>query len=101
MRRLAIALVLAATVLAVFAPTLRNDFVNYDDDRYLLENPDVQRGFDAAALRWAWTTSHMANWHPLTWMSHMLDWQLFGADPAATRSSRSGWRSGSRRSRCS
>ncbi len=82
MRRLAIAALLAATVLAVFAPTLGHDFVNYDDDRYIVDNTFVQRGFDAAALRWAWTTNHMANWHPLTWMSHMLDWQLWGADPA-------------------
>ena len=47
MRRLAIALVLAATVVAVFAPALRNGFVNYDDDRYVLRNAHVQRGFDA------------------------------------------------------
>jgi tetratricopeptide (TPR) repeat protein len=82
MRRTFLALALAAVVLAVFRPVVGNDFVNYDDDRYITENHEIQRGLDAAALRWAWTTSHMANWHPLTWMSHMLDWQLYGADPA-------------------
>jgi len=82
MRRLAIAALLAVTVLAVFAPTLRNDFVNYDDDRYVTQNPHVQQGFTAEALHWAWTTDYMANWHPLTWMSHLLDWELYGANAA-------------------
>ena len=82
MRRTLLALVLAAVALAVFWPATANDFVNFDDDRYITENPLVQRGLDATSLRWAWTTGHMANWHPLTWMSHMLDAQLFGADPA-------------------
>jgi len=82
MRRTLLTLVLAAVVLAVFWPAVGNEFVNYDDDRYIVDNPSIQRGFDAVSLRWAWTTNHMANWHPLTWMSHMLDWRLYGADPA-------------------
>ena len=81
MRRLAIAVALAAAVLVVYWPTLGNDFVNYDDDRYVTQNPHVQQGFDAAALRWAWTTGHFY-WQPLTWTSHMLDWRLYGAAPA-------------------
>jgi tetratricopeptide (TPR) repeat protein len=81
-RRTLLALVLAAVTLAVFWPVTANDFINYDDNRYVGENPFVQRGLDAAALRWAWTTGHMANWHPVTWMSHMLDWRLFGPNPA-------------------
>ena len=81
MRRLAIALVLAATVVAVFAPALRNGFVNYDDDRYVLRNAHVQRGFDAESLRWAWTTGFFY-WHPVTWMSHTMDVQLYGLAPA-------------------
>ena len=81
MRRLAVAAVLAAAVLVVFWPTLANDFVNYDDDRYVTENPHIQHGFDAASLRWAWTTGHFY-WQPLTWTSHMLDWRLYGAAPA-------------------
>jgi tetratricopeptide (TPR) repeat protein len=79
--RLVVAAVLAALVLVVFSPTLSNDFVNYDDDRYVTQNPHVQQGFNAASLRWAWTTGHFY-WHPLTWMSHMLDWRLYGAAPA-------------------
>ena len=81
MRRLAVAAALAALVLVVFWPTLGNDFVNYDDDRYVTDNPHVQHGFDAASLRWAWTTGHFY-WHPLTSMSHILDWRLYG-DAAA------------------
>jgi tetratricopeptide (TPR) repeat protein len=81
-RRTLLALALAAVTLAVFWRVTANDFVNYDDDRYLTENPFVQRGLDATSLRWAWTTGYMANWHPLTWMSHMLDAQLFGTAPA-------------------
>ena len=82
MRRALLALVLAAVVLAVFWPAVANDFINYDDNKYIAENVHVRRGLDATALGWAWTTGYMANWHPLTWMSHMLDWQLFGEDPA-------------------
>jgi tetratricopeptide (TPR) repeat protein len=81
MRRLAVAAALAALVLVVFWPTLANDFVNYDDDRYVTDNPNVQQGFGAASLRWAWTTGHFY-WHPLTSMSHILDWRLYGDDAA-------------------
>jgi len=81
-RRALLALVLATVVLAVFWPAVRTDFTNYDDNKYIAENAFVRRGLDATSLRWAWTTGYMANWHPVTWMSHMLDWQLFGADPA-------------------
>ena len=89
MRRLAVAAVLAAAVLVVFWPTLANDFVNYDDDRYVTQNPHVQQGFDAASLRWAWTTGHFY-WQPLTWMSHMLDWRLYGAAPAGHHATSAG-----------
>ena len=81
MRRLGVAALLAAAVLVVFWPVLGHDFVNFDDNRYVTGNPWVQRGLGAASIRWAWTTTSLANWHPPTWLSHMLDWQLFG--PAA------------------
>lgn len=72
---------LAAAALAVFWPVLHHDFVNYDDDVYVTENPKVRAGLTVDGLRWAWTTSHAANWHPLTWISHMLDSEIFGLDP--------------------
>jgi Flp pilus assembly protein TadD len=67
----------AVTVLA-FQPVLGCDFVNYDDGDYVKDNPHVQGAFSAANLTWAWMTAHAANWHPLTWLSLMLDTQLFG-----------------------
>ncbi len=58
------------------------DYVYFDDSRYVLENPEVNRGLSLEAVRWAFTSTFMSNWHPLTWMSHMLDVSLFGVDPA-------------------
>lgn len=79
--RLATAAVLAAAVVVVFWPVFDAGFVNIDDQHYVERNRHIKQGFTAEALRWAWTAGHSANWHPLTWMSHMLDWKLFG--PAA------------------
>jgi tetratricopeptide (TPR) repeat protein len=63
---------------AVYVRTLGNGFVNLDDGQYLVENSNIQQGVNGAMLRWAFTTYHAANWHPLTWISHALDVQLFG-----------------------
>ena len=71
-------LLLAATTAAVYAPVLDHDFVSLDDRAYVTENPHVRAGFTAASLSWAATTFHVSNWHPLTWMSHMLDVELYG-----------------------
>ncbi len=77
----AFALLLTAATLAVFWPALDNGFVNFDDPVYVTDNPHVQHGLAAGEIAWAWTANRAGNWHPLTWMSHMLDWQLFGAVP--------------------
>ncbi len=74
---------LAAVVLAVYGQVYRYDFVNYDDPKYVSENPVVLGGVTFAGAAWAFTTGEMGNWHPLTWLSHMLDVQLFGAHPGA------------------
>jgi tetratricopeptide (TPR) repeat protein len=79
-RRLTILVVsalLAAATLALFGRTVGHDFVNLDDNQYVYENRQVTDGLTWHGLRWAFTSSHSANWHPLTWLSHMLDWQLF------------------------
>ena len=55
-------------------------FIGGDDTRYITENPAVQGGLSAAGVRWAFTTLHASNWHPLTWLSHLLDVSLFGLD---------------------
>ena len=53
-------------------------FVNLDDNPYVLDNPDVLQGLTLRGVLWAFTTFHADFWHPLTWLSHMLDCQLFG-----------------------
>jgi Tfp pilus assembly protein PilF len=68
-------------VAGVFWPILGNGFVDYDDDEYLTANPWVQQGLTRESLRWAWTTGHVY-WQPLTWTSHIVDWELFGTAPA-------------------
>ena len=72
---------LTLLTLAAFWPVLRNDFTNYDDHTYVSANRHVQRGLSVEAVRWAFTTTRAANWHPLTWLSHTLDWNLYGAQP--------------------
>jgi len=71
---------LAVATLATFAPALRNDFVNYDDPEYVTDNAIVKSGLSIDGARWAFVDSfgYASNWHPLTWLSHMLDWELFG-----------------------
>ena len=70
-------LILAAATLAIYNPVNRHPFVNYDDDRYVTENPHVRAGMSWETVRWAFTSTEQANWHPLTWLSHALDCQLF------------------------
>jgi tetratricopeptide (TPR) repeat protein len=77
-RNLLISLCLAAATVAVYAPVRHFQFTSYDDGDYVYENPQVQSGLTLRGLVWAFTTSHASNWHPLTWLSHMLDCQLFG-----------------------
>jgi tetratricopeptide (TPR) repeat protein len=69
-------------VLAVYAEALRCTFVNLDDGDYVTSNPDVQHGLTWHFVKWAFTTRHAANWHPLTWFSHMIDCWLYGLKPA-------------------
>ena len=77
-----ICLVLAAITLALYNPVNRHPFVNYDDDRYVTENPHVRQGLTADTFTWALTSTEQANWHPLTWMSHALDVSLYRMNPA-------------------
>jgi len=79
--RLLLAIVLALMVPAVFWPVSRHDFLNYDDNTYVTDNPRVAAGLTWEGTRWAFTATRAANWHPVTWLSHMLDTELFGLDP--------------------
>jgi protein O-mannosyl-transferase len=65
-------------VLGLYNRVSRYPFVNFDDDRYVTENPHVRAGLTAETIKWAFTTSAESNWHPLTWLSHALDVQFFG-----------------------
>ncbi len=69
---------LAVVTLAVYAQVIGHQFITLDDPTYIQENSMVKRGVTLAGLTWAFTTFHVANWHPLTWISHMIDSQFFG-----------------------
>jgi protein O-mannosyl-transferase len=77
-----VGLLLALATLVAYAPALHHGFVSYDDERYVTDNPHVRAGLSGADIQWAFTTFEQANWHPLTWMSHQLDCQLFQLNPA-------------------
>src|SRR5215469_1243212 len=76
-------LVLCVLTLLAFGNIVRNGFINYDDPEYLTANPHVQSGITWVNVEWAFTSTRNSNWTPLTWLSHMLDAQLFGLNPHA------------------
>ena len=75
---IAICCLLVLGIAVVFAQTTRHGFVNCDDNEYIYENLHIQRGLTPASAWWAITEAHSANWHPLTWIAHTIDWQVFG-----------------------
>ena len=77
-----VGLLLLLGTLALYYPALHSGFVNYDDPAYVTSNFHVQQGLNSRSVAWAFTSTAEANWHPLTWISHMLDVQLFGLRPA-------------------
>jgi Flp pilus assembly protein TadD len=77
-----ICLALAVVTLLVYWPLLHHGFVNYDDPDYITQNPHVQAGLTWPGIVWAFQSGAASNWHPLTWISHMADCQLFGLNPA-------------------
>jgi len=74
-------LLLIIVTFAVYWQVGSYQFVNYDDGKYILENPHVRTGFTGEGFLCAFTSTYASNWHPLTWLSHMLDAQLFGLNP--------------------
>jgi tetratricopeptide (TPR) repeat protein len=75
-------LFLAIETFAVYSSALRHPFVNYDDQDYVTENTHVRAGLTAKTIAWAFTSTEADNWHPLTWLSHMLDCHLYGLNPS-------------------
>ena len=76
-----LAIGLAFSTIVLFWPAVNGGFVNYDDPDYLSANRHVQAGLCWDSVVWAFTTGHASNWHPVSWLSHLLDWQLFGNRP--------------------
>ncbi len=77
-----ILLFLVFIILLSFGRIADNSFINFDDTAYITENIHIQSGFNVNTIQWALTTTYFSYWHPLTWLSHMLDWKFFGAKPA-------------------
>ncbi|MFZ0227042.1 MAG: hypothetical protein WAL41_08885, partial [Mycobacterium sp.] len=69
---------LAAGTIALYSPVLDHGFVMWDDQPYVTLNSHVQSGLSWSTVKWAFTSTEASNWHPITWLSHALDWQLFG-----------------------
>jgi protein O-mannosyl-transferase len=82
-----IAIGLAVLTFSLYYRAIGNQFVNYDDATYVLENSHIQAGLSWNLVRWAFLSTDAANWHPLTWLSHALDYQLYGLNPAGHHSS--------------
>ena len=80
-KSLSVCLLLISTTLAVYWPPQGIDFINYDDIEYITNNVAVKSGLTLENIKWAFTATVQDHWHPLTWLSHMLDSQLFGLDP--------------------
>jgi protein O-mannosyl-transferase len=81
-RTVILSLLLVLATLALYNPASQHPFVNFDDDGYVTNNSHVRAGLGWDTVKWAFTTTELANWHPLTWLSHALDYQLFGLNPA-------------------
>jgi protein O-mannosyl-transferase len=77
-----ICLALVVLTLSVYAQIAGHDFLKLDDDVYITENRQVSSGLNAGSVAWAFTTIAPHNWHPLTWLSHMADVEIYGMDPA-------------------
>ncbi|MBW2602832.1 MAG: tetratricopeptide repeat protein [Deltaproteobacteria bacterium] len=76
-----ISLLLILAIIIAYGQVKSFDFVGYDDQEYVTENSHVQKGITVDGIIWTFTTFHAANWHPLTWLSHMLDCELYGLNP--------------------
>lgn len=79
-KRWVLAVLLAVGTLAVYSPVLSYPFTNYDDNEYVTQNSHIQQGISCSTIAWAFRSTQFSNWHPVTWLSHALDWQLFGKD---------------------
>ena len=80
---LVLGLLLSVVTLALYASVVHHSFINYDDDKYILGLPELREPFHWESIHWAFTNFVLANWHPVTLLSHALDYQLFQSSPGA------------------
>jgi len=85
-RRLIVCLLLVLGTIALYNPVTRAPFLNFDDVVYVTDNPQVRAGLTWNTVVWAFHTTEASNWHPITWLSHALDCQIFGLNPAGPHS---------------
>ena len=80
--RIAISLFLMVVTFSAYSQVLDNGFLNFDDNHYVTENRHITNGLTREDVIWAFTQPYASNWHPLTWLSHMLDFEIYGLDPS-------------------
>ena len=81
-RNAVIGVLLGVATIALYSPVSRHAFLIFDDHDYVTANPHIREGLSWNTVKWAFSSTAVANWHPLTWLSHALDYQLFGLNPA-------------------
>ncbi len=77
-RALFLCLALAMAVVAVYGQVLQYPFIKFDEEQYVTKNPHVQAGISSPGISWAFQSVEAGFWQPLTWLSHMLDCQIYG-----------------------
>ena len=79
--QIAVGLFITVVTFVAYYKVLGYEFLNFDDNKYVTENPHIINGFSYEDVIWAFAESYASNWHPLTWLSHMLDFEIYGLDP--------------------
>ena len=77
--KVSICIFLMVATFCIYSQVQDHEFINFDDDLYITDNLNVKAGLTSESVKWAFTTSHPPYWHPVTWLSHMLDYQLYGS----------------------
>ena len=76
-----ICIFLIVATFCIYSQVQDHEFINFDDEKYITDNWNVQAGFTRESIHWAFTKSHYGDWQPITWLSYILDYQLYGLNP--------------------
>ena len=79
--KVVVCIFLVVATFCIYSQIQDHEFIDFDDDFYITNNLNVQAGLTSESFKWAFTTSHPPYWHPITWLSHMLDYELYGLHP--------------------